>query len=121
MRACRRLIKDFDTMMKNFGRSRTLTPMNSDVEWILDREPGESDGDYSRRVEHYDRLFPNGRVAGNTADLTDSEMSLMRAGRVPPEHDYEMPPISLDDYDLQRDPDESDADYAARRALFEIR
>jgi hypothetical protein len=79
------------------------------------------DGDYSRRVEHYDRLFPNGRVAGNTADLTDSEMSLMRAGRVPRGHAYEMPPISLDDYDLQRDMDESGEDYAARRALFEIR
>jgi hypothetical protein len=30
-----------------------------------------------------------------------------------------MPPFSLENYELARDPDESDADYAARRAMFE--
>jgi hypothetical protein len=30
-----------------------------------------------------------------------------------------MPPFSLENYELDRDPDESDEDYAARRALFE--
>lgn len=32
-----------------------------------------------------------------------------------------MPPFSLENYDLQRDPDESDEDYALRRSLFESR
>jgi hypothetical protein len=30
-----------------------------------------------------------------------------------------MPPLSLKSYELQRDPDESDEDYAFRRSLFE--
>src|SRR5258708_5792359 len=31
----------------------------------------------------------------------------------------EMPPFSLDNYELDRDPDETDEEYAARRAMFE--
>lgn len=30
-----------------------------------------------------------------------------------------LPPFSLEDYELQRDPGESDAEYEARRALFQ--
>ena len=30
-----------------------------------------------------------------------------------------MPPFSLENYELQRDPDESDDDYAFRRSLFQ--
>jgi hypothetical protein len=31
----------------------------------------------------------------------------------------QMPPLSLDNYELQRDADESDEDYAVRRSLFQ--
>lgn len=34
-------------------------------------------------------------------------------------HAHGMPRFSLQDYELQRDPDESDEQYAVRRALFE--
>jgi hypothetical protein len=35
------------------------------------------------------------------------------------EENYTLPPFSLENYGLQRDPDESDEDYAFRRSLFE--
>jgi hypothetical protein len=33
--------------------------------------------------------------------------------------DPRLPPFSIEDYELQRDPGESDAEYEARRALFQ--
>jgi hypothetical protein len=49
------------------------------------------------------------RAAARAAGFSDEEIDDL----------FTPMPISLDTYDLQRDPDESDDDYAFRRSLFE--
>jgi hypothetical protein len=65
------------------------------------------------------RLFAKGKIL-KVYSRHPEVASAKDPASQPSRHDVgQMPPLSLENYELDRDPDESDEDYAARRALFE--
>jgi hypothetical protein len=65
------------------------------------------------------RLFAKGKIL-KVYSRHPEVTSTMDPASQPNRDDFgAMPPFSLEKYEMDRDPDESDEDYAARRALFE--